>query len=52
MEAYIIAVANSVMLYLQHDFYSLIFKIKYKLCVASGSAPPPPKKENYACEPD
>jgi hypothetical protein len=34
---YINAVTNSVMLYL-HDFYNIIFKIKDKLCTASGSA--------------
>jgi hypothetical protein len=27
------------MLYLQHDFYNAIFKIKPKLYVASGSGP-------------
>jgi hypothetical protein len=26
------------MLYLQHDFYNIIFKIKHKLYIASGSA--------------
>jgi hypothetical protein len=36
---YINAVANSVTLYLQHDFYNIIFKIKHKLYIASGSAP-------------
>jgi hypothetical protein len=41
---YINAVADSVMLYLQHDFYNIIFKIKHKLCVVSGSAPHPPAK--------
>jgi hypothetical protein len=30
------------MLYLQHDFYNMIFKIKRKLYIASRSAPPPP----------
>jgi hypothetical protein len=39
---YINSVANSVMLYLQHYFYNIIFKIKHKLCIASGAAPPPP----------
>jgi hypothetical protein len=37
------AVADSVMFYLQHDFYNIIFKIKRKLCIASGSAPPKEK---------
>jgi hypothetical protein len=36
------AVANSVMLYLQHDFHNIIFKIKHELCIISGSATPPP----------
>jgi hypothetical protein len=35
---YINAVADSVMLYL-HDCYNIIFKIKHKLYIASGSAP-------------
>jgi hypothetical protein len=51
---YINAVAKSVMLYLQHDFYKIIFKIKCKLCIASVSAPPPPSKENFwvrVCKP-
>jgi hypothetical protein len=34
------AVTDSVMLYLQRDFYNIIFKIKNKLYIASGSAPP------------
>jgi hypothetical protein len=42
---YISAVANSVMLYLRHDFYNIIFKIKYKLYIVSGSVPPPPLKK-------
>jgi hypothetical protein len=37
---YINAVAGSVMLYLQHDFYLIIFKIKDKLYMASGSDHP------------
>jgi hypothetical protein len=43
------AVAHSVMLqlYLRHDFYNIIFKVKYKLYIASGSAPPPPGKEKF-----
>jgi hypothetical protein len=36
------AVANSVMLCLQRDFYNTIFNIKHKLHVSSGSATPPP----------
>jgi hypothetical protein len=42
---YINTVADSVMLYLQHDFYKIIFKIKHKLYIASGSAPPPLKEK-------
>jgi hypothetical protein len=38
---YINAVTDGVMLYL-HDFYNIIFKIKGKLYIASGSAPPAP----------
>jgi hypothetical protein len=38
---YINAVADSVVLYLQHDFYNTIFKIKHKLYIASASEPPP-----------
>jgi hypothetical protein len=38
---YINAVANNVMLYLQHDFYNIIFKTKYKLYIALYIAPPP-----------
>jgi hypothetical protein len=34
---YINAVAGSVMLCLQHDSYNMIFKIKHKLYIASGS---------------
>jgi hypothetical protein len=36
---YINAVADSVMLYLQQDFYNILFKIKCKLYIASGLAP-------------
>jgi hypothetical protein len=42
---YINAVANSVILYLWHDFYNIIFKIKHKSYIASESAPPPANKE-------
>jgi hypothetical protein len=37
---YINAVADSVMLHLQHEFYNLIFKIKHKLYIASGCPRP------------
>jgi hypothetical protein len=37
------AVADSVMLHL-HDFYNIIFKIKHKLHMASGSAATPKEK--------
>jgi hypothetical protein len=33
---------QSVMLYLQHDFYNIVFKITHKLSIALVSAPPPP----------
>jgi hypothetical protein len=36
---YIYAVAKSVMLYWQHAFHNIIFKIKHILYIASGSAP-------------
>jgi hypothetical protein len=39
---YLNAVADSVMLYLQHYFCNIIFKIKHKLYIASGTASPPP----------
>jgi hypothetical protein len=46
---YINAVADSVMLYLQHEFYNIIFKITHKLYIASRSAaPPPPRKKSGA----
>jgi hypothetical protein len=45
---YINAVAGSVKLCLQHDFYNIIFKIKHKLYIASGSAPPPPPEEKFS----
>jgi hypothetical protein len=41
---YINTVADSVMLYLQHDFYNIIFKIKHESYIATGLAPPPPRK--------
>ena len=42
---YINEVADSVMLqlYLQHDFYNIIFKIKPKLYIDTGSATVPPQ---------
>jgi hypothetical protein len=39
---YINAVANSVMLYLQNDFYNIIFKTIKNLYIAPGPVPPPP----------
>jgi hypothetical protein len=49
---YINAVADSVMLFLQHDFYKIIFKIK-QFHIASGSAAPsPPTRKNSGCAPD
>ena len=46
---YINAVADSVILYSLHDPYNIIFKIKHKLYIASGSVPPPAK--NSRCAP-
>jgi hypothetical protein len=43
---YINEVANSVMLYVQHEFYNLIFKIKHKLHIPQGR-PLPPTKEKF-----
>ena len=38
------------MLQLQHDFYNIVFKLEHKLCIASGSGPPPlPKMKNSGC---
>jgi hypothetical protein len=48
---YINAVADSVMLCLQHGFYNIIFKMKHKLYAASGSTPPPPPVKNFGCPP-
>ena len=45
---YINDVADSVMLYLQHDFRNIIFKIKHKLYIASGSLP----QGKTACTPE
>jgi hypothetical protein len=44
---YINAVAGSVMLYLQHDFCNIIFKVENKLYTALWPAPPPPPKEEF-----
>jgi hypothetical protein len=38
------------MLYLQHDFYNIIFKIKQIICNFRVSPPPPPRK-NSGCAP-
>jgi hypothetical protein len=46
---YINAVADSVMLYLWHDFHNTIFKIKHKLYSASGSASPLPNEKFWLC---
>ena len=43
---YINAAADNVVLY-SHDFYNIIIKIKYKLYLATGSAPPLPSKIFY-----
>ena len=32
------AIVDSFMLYIRHDFYNIILKIKHKLYIASGSA--------------
>jgi hypothetical protein len=50
---YIYIVANSVILqlYLRYDFYNIIFKIKHKLYISSGSAHPSSMKSS-GCEPD
>jgi hypothetical protein len=37
----------NVILYLQHDFYNIILKIKHKLYIASVLAPPPRAKEKF-----
>jgi hypothetical protein len=48
IRVYINAVAGSVMLCLQHDFYNIIFKIKHKLyeykAYILGVIPPPKEK--------
>jgi hypothetical protein len=43
---YIHAVADSVMLCLQHDFCNIIFKIEHKFYIATVSTPPPPPQGN------
>jgi hypothetical protein len=48
IRVYINAVAGSVKLFLQHGFYNIIFKIKHKLYIPSGSATsPPPRSEKF-----
>jgi hypothetical protein len=42
---------QAVMLYLQHDFYNIIFKMQHKLYIASGLVPPPPPMKNSGCAP-
>jgi len=37
-------------LHLRHGFYNIVFKIKHKLYIASGSNPPAPTK-NSGCAP-
>jgi hypothetical protein len=49
---YINAAAGNIILYLQHGFCDIIFKIKNELYIASGSAPPPPNRKNSGCAPD
>jgi hypothetical protein len=50
---YINAVADCVILYLQHDFYNTIFKIKQIICSFRVSPPPPaPRRKNSGCAPD
>jgi hypothetical protein len=48
---YINAAAYSVMLYLQHDFYNIIFKIKHKLYIFSRSDPHPCPRKSSGCAP-
>jgi glucose/arabinose dehydrogenase len=38
------------MMYLQHDFYNIIFKIKHELYIALGWTPPP-RAKNSGCAP-
>jgi hypothetical protein len=42
---YIYSIADSVVAYLQRGLHNITFKIKHKLYVASGSAPPPPDEK-------
>jgi hypothetical protein len=44
---YINAVAGSVMLCLQHDFYNITFKIKHKLYMPQGQPPPPHRIKKF-----
>jgi hypothetical protein len=46
---YMTAAADSVMLYLQHDFYNVIFKIKQ--IIYSLRVSPLPQKKNCGCAP-
>jgi hypothetical protein len=39
------------MLYLQHDFCNIIFKIKQNICSLRVSPPPPPPMKNSGCAP-
>jgi hypothetical protein len=42
------AVVDSLMLYIQHDFYNIIFKMEDKLYIDLGSPPPSGKKSGCA----
>jgi hypothetical protein len=43
---YINAIARGVMLYLQHDFYNTVYKIKHKSHIVWESPPTPPQGKN------
>jgi hypothetical protein len=47
---YIYMQLQTVMLYLRHDFYNIIFKIKHKLYIAPGVSPTP--LQNFGCAPE
>jgi hypothetical protein len=49
---YINAVAGSVMLYLQHDFYNMIFKIKINYIYTLMVSTPPPQSKNPGYAPE